>query len=35
VNEYVCAAIILRNETEALGFVKPFNSTCSHEILPF
>jgi len=32
VNEYVIAAIILRNKTKTFGFVKPFYSTCSHII---
>lgn len=33
VNEHICTTIVLSDETEALGFVKPFNSTCSHEYL--
>jgi hypothetical protein len=31
VDEYVRAAIVLRNEAEAFGVVKPFYFACSHE----
>ena len=33
--EYVFTAIIRGNETKALGFVKPLNSTCSHNTFTF
>ncbi len=34
VYKHVCAAIVLTDEAEALGLVKPLYCTCSHVYLP-